>query len=254
MYDIGTWLELLKELDLLLKTDWKTFEELKKLRNSALKEYCASWDYVTFMLGQFVHLYEQALQKDPNRRFGRFTHRVYQQMKSLSPAFTLSQSFWLRDHAYVALHPRSKIKRGDVYVRNLKIVREWLNDSRRLKIDRLILELIAEEIRAKVKSWLEDMDLSGRSLAERFTFRPGQVLFDGGDLNIRTGIHQETLKKLVENFGKVVQFRELDSQSKECEASVELRGEIRYLREKLKKLPVKIENRRGEGYMMCPND
>ena len=88
------------------------------------------------------------------------------------------------------------------------------------------------------------------SIQEGFVFRPGQVLFRGKDLGIKTGMAQYVLKKLIGNFGFVVIFKELENQSTDYEASVALRSIVSYLRKKLKQLPIKIENRRQSGYIM----
>ena len=88
------------------------------------------------------------------------------------------------------------------------------------------------------------------SIQESFVFRSGQVLLGGKDLGIKTGAAQDTLKILVNNFGFVVTFKTLNSQSTDYEASVMLRSTISYLRKKLRRLPVRIENRRQSGYMI----
>ncbi|MCX5632803.1 MAG: terpene cyclase/mutase family protein [Phycisphaerae bacterium] len=97
-------------------------------------------------------------------------------------------------------------------------------------------------------------NLDESSIKESFTFRLGQVLFAGKDLNIKTGMAQDILKILVENFGFVIPFKKLVVQSTDFEADVALRGVISYLRTKLKRLPIKIENRKQSGYIMqLPN-
>ncbi len=88
------------------------------------------------------------------------------------------------------------------------------------------------------------------SIKENFIFRPGQILFAGKDLGIKTGMVQDILKILMDNFGFVVPFKKLVVQSTDFEADVALRGAISYLRTKLKMLPIKIENRRQSGYIM----
>ena len=92
--------------------------------------------------------------------------------------------------------------------------------------------------------------MDGMSIKESFTFRSGQVLLAGKDLAIKTGAAQDILEKLVCNFGFVVPFKELNLQSNKVEASVSLRSNISYLRQKMKRLPIKIENRRQSGYIM----
>jgi len=91
-----------------------------------------------------------------------------------------------------------------------------------------------------------------KPIKERFTFRPGQVLFDGNDLDVGTGAALDTAKALIENFDHVVPFQKLDKNSLQKEASEKIRTAIRRLRKTIKsaKIPVKIENRKGDGYVM----
>jgi len=92
-------------------------------------------------------------------------------------------------------------------------------------------------------------------IAERFTFRPGQVLFDARDLNVGTGATLNIIKALVEDFGQVVPFQTLDGSSSQKEASEKIRTAIGRLRKILEsaKIPAVIENRKGEGYLMRPS-
>ncbi len=94
-----------------------------------------------------------------------------------------------------------------------------------------------------------------RPTDRRFTFEPGQVLFDGRDLNVGTGAALDIAKALIENFGHVVPFQELDENSLEREASEKIRTAIRRLRKTTKsaRIPVIIENRKAEGYLMLPS-
>lgn len=98
------------------------------------------------------------------------------------------------------------------------------------------------------------------AMKKRFEFRPGQVLFDGKDLNIKTGLVQDVLNKLVDDFGRTVEFKKLhtgEQQDSDKEACDELRGAISYLNRTLKKLkgtPVTIKNSRGWGYKISSRD
>ena len=91
-------------------------------------------------------------------------------------------------------------------------------------------------------------------IKKRFTFRQGQVLFDGHDLNVGTGAAPDIAKTLVENFGYVVPFQKLDENSSKKEASEKIRTVIKRLRKIIKsaKIPIVIENRKAEGYLMLP--
>ena len=93
------------------------------------------------------------------------------------------------------------------------------------------------------------------SIKERFTFKPGQVLFDNCDVNVGTGAALDIAKALIENFGHVVPFQELDESSPKKEASENIRTAITRLRKTIKSagIPVKIDNRKNEGYLMLPS-
>jgi len=88
----------------------------------------------------------------------------------------------------------------------------------------------------------------------RFECRPGQVLFDGKDLKVKTGLAQEVLTKLHENYNKVVKFSDLEIGSSGNEASVQLRDAISHINKKLKDLPFSVENRRGIGYILTTDN
>ncbi len=92
-------------------------------------------------------------------------------------------------------------------------------------------------------------------IKKRFTFRPGQVLFDGHDLNVGTGAAPDIAKTLVENFGYVVPFQKLDENSSKKEASEKIRTVIKRLRKIIKsaKIPIVRENRKAEGYLILPS-
>ncbi len=91
-----------------------------------------------------------------------------------------------------------------------------------------------------------------RPIDKRFIFGPGQVSFDGRDLNVGTGAALDIAKALIENFGHVVPFQKLDENSPKREASEKIRTAIRRLRKTIKSagIPVVIENRKAEGYLM----
>jgi len=80
-------------------------------------------------------------------------------------------------------------------------------------------------------------------------------LFDDRDLDIGTGAVLDIAEALVENFGHVVPFQELDENSPASEASERIRTAIKRLREAIKsaQIPVVIDNRKAEGYAMLPS-
>lgn len=96
---------------------------------------------------------------------------------------------------------------------------------------------------------------NSKPIDKRFAFEPGQVLFDGRDLDVGTGAVLDITKALVENLGHVVPFQELDENSSKKEASEKIRTAIKRLRKAIKsaKTPVVIKNRKAEGYVMLPS-
>jgi hypothetical protein len=94
-----------------------------------------------------------------------------------------------------------------------------------------------------------------KPINERLTFGQGQVLFDGRDLNVGTGAALDITKALIEDFGQVVPFQTLDGNSPQKEASEKIRTAIGRIRRIIKsaKIPVVVDNRKGEGYLMRPS-
>lgn len=88
--------------------------------------------------------------------------------------------------------------------------------------------------------------------ANHFTFHPGQALFKGDDLNLPTGIAIDVLKKLVENFGAVVVYEELDMNSSVGQAEEQLRSAKSKIVNclKTKKVPCEIKTKQREGYVI----
>jgi hypothetical protein len=121
----------------------------------------------------------------------------------------------------------------------------------------LIKELrdIAEGGKRKDKRRSKEKRNKFGPIDKRFTFGPGQVSFDGRDLNVGTGAVIDIARALVENFGHVVPFQQFDENSLEKEASEKIRSAIRRLRKTIKSasIPVVIENRKGEGYLILPS-
>jgi hypothetical protein len=118
----------------------------------------------------------------------------------------------------------------------------------------LIKELrdIAEGGKRKDKPRSKEKRNKFGPIDKRFTFGLGQVSFDGRDLNVGTGAAIDIARTLVENFGHVVPFQKLDENSLQREASEKIRTAIRRLRKTIKpaRIPVVIENRKAEGYLM----
>lgn len=104
----------------------------------------------------------------------------------------------------------------------------------------------------KDKRRSKEKSKKSRPIDKSFTFGQGQVLFDGRDLNVGTGAALDIAKALIENFGHVVPFQKLDENSPKTEASEKIRTAIRRLRKTIKSagIPIVIENRKAEGYLM----
>ena len=87
----------------------------------------------------------------------------------------------------------------------------------------------------------------------RFVAYPGQVLFDGRDIGLPTGLCVDVMAALVTHFGRVVPYAELHRQSLDVEASVELRGAVMRIRRALEEhgVPCRVETKRRGGYVLC---
>ncbi len=137
---------------------------------------------------------------------------------------------------------------GELLNKNLSLatVNRYVND--------LIKELrnVGQGGKQKDKRSSKKETKKPKPIKERFTFRPGQVLFDVRDLNVGTGAVIDIAKALVENFGHVVPFKKLDKNSLDKEASEKIRTAIRRFRKTIKsaKIPVVIKNRKNEGYLI----
>jgi len=92
-----------------------------------------------------------------------------------------------------------------------------------------------------------------RGLKDRFTFNRGQVMFDGRDLGLPTGLVIEVLKILCNRFGQTVPYGELDGGLSKNAAEEPLRGAVRKLRAALQaeRIPCQIETKMREGYCLC---
>ena len=115
------WLEILRPLNILLNTEWKTVEELKKLDKPALDEYCEPWADATDRLGELVYDFCENLNDKSNLDSSNLLHNIYQSVKTLSPVFYEASGAWDRlklrefNFIYVVLHPDS-----DEYKQHLK--------------------------------------------------------------------------------------------------------------------------------------
>lgn len=90
-----------------------------------------------------------------------------------------------------------------------------------------------------------------KSMRERFTFNPGQVLFDGEDLELPSGEPITVLKVLVDHFNHVVQYRTLDQHYSSVTPGT-LPKMVTKIRGSFDKhnVPCEIIAKTGEGYLM----
>jgi len=78
------------------------------------------------------------------------------------------------------------------------------------------------------------------------------VYYRGERLPLSAGLATDVMRELVSKKGRVVRFQELHPESRECEASEDLRHAISNARRALERVgaPYKIENVKGYGYVL----
>ncbi|HUU90972.1 MAG TPA: hypothetical protein VM238_07160 [Phycisphaerae bacterium] len=131
-----------------------------------------------------------------------------------------------------------------MYVSTDAVMAETLNQ--RMAHEIRIVKEVAAERRGQVKH---------PRRAEGFSFLRGQVLYNGKDLDLPTGLPVEVLKKLHEHAGEVVAHQDLHDESTPCEASEQLRSAVKKIRAAFQehKVPYEVVNKRGEGYVLRAN-
>ena len=88
---------------------------------------------------------------------------------------------------------------------------------------------------------------------KRFTFGPGQALFDANDLNLPSGSPIEMLKKLVARCGKVVPYAEFDKHySSAAPGTVHKDKSTISTHFANHSVPYEITAKTGEGYVLRP--
>lgn len=87
---------------------------------------------------------------------------------------------------------------------------------------------------------------------DRFSFAPGQVMFDGKDLRLPAGLCVDVVKALLKDFGRAVMHKYPHDESRPSEASPELRTAVATINDKLRaaKAPCRVLNKRGSGYLL----
>ena len=91
-----------------------------------------------------------------------------------------------------------------------------------------------------------------RATKDRFSLTPGQLLFDGKDLELPTGLAIDVAAKLISHYGAVVPYGDLDDNSIAKEASEQLRKAKSAVVKLFKKhnIPCQIYAKRSEGYVI----
>lgn len=86
---------------------------------------------------------------------------------------------------------------------------------------------------------------------DRFVFKPGQILFDGKDLELPSGEPINVLKRLVDSFGEVVAYGELDPHYSSATPG-SLPKSVSTIRAALREhqVPCEVKSRRAEGYLL----
>ncbi len=144
---------------------------------------------------------------------------------------------------------------GELLNQNLSLatVKRYVNDL--IEALRDIARGIKQDTAAVKQDEKDPLRKEPKPIEKRFTFRPGQILFDDRDLNVGTGAILDIAKALVENFDHVVPFQDFDENSSEKEASEKIRTAIVRLRKALEsaRIPVVIGSRKAEGYIMLPS-
>ncbi len=105
---------------------------------------------------------------------------------------------------------------------------------------------------AKEQNGTHDEGRKHRPLKDRFTFGPEQVLFDGNDLDLPTGLAIEVFKKLHANWGLSVPYRTLEQNSPQYEASDQLKGVVLKIRRAIDSagIPAQIQVKPRAGYVL----
>lgn len=122
-----------------------------------------------------------------------------------------------------------------------------------LKAEGLIPESIDNSTKPQVRTVQAENDFKQkRDIKKRFTVNSGQAQFDGKDLRIPTGLACDVLEKLVNQFGDVVKYKDLDDNSLDKEASEQLRKVKRVIVKsfEVNKVPCAVKSKARHGYVI----
>ena len=142
---------------------------------------------------------------------------------------------------------------------NIRHVMSVINDLRLDQVDLerqlgTMIEMNDQQVPPKIdKQGKGNNKQSTRSLKDRFSFNPGQALFNGNDLNLPTGSPIDMLKKLVAQFDKVVPYTEFDKHySSAMPGTVHKDKKTILTQLEQHKVPCEITAKTGEGYVLRP--
>lgn len=89
------------------------------------------------------------------------------------------------------------------------------------------------------------------NIKDRFTFDPGQVLFDGENLDLPSGKPTTMLKRLVESFGRVVPYTEFDEYYTSATPGIVHKSKREICKSfERHKVPCEVIPKTGEGYVI----
>jgi hypothetical protein len=114
------------------------------------------------------------------------------------------------------------------------------------------LESIRQQIgRPPLSRHRKGVSQVAKNVKDRFSFTAGQVFYEDQDLQLPGGDTIDIMKKLVESFGFVVSYQDLDAASVN-HASDRLRGIVKRINTKLKEqdIPCLVSARRAAGYCL----
>ncbi|MHC4573356.1 MAG: hypothetical protein ACYS76_04380 [Planctomycetota bacterium] len=114
------------------------------------------------------------------------------------------------------------------------------------------IEFALERVKADLEEHGRRPQPNGKgTIKERFSFAPGQVFYNGQDLQLPAGDVCDAMKKLVDKLELVVPYKDLDATSVN-QASDRLRGIIKKINDQLKAHEVRcsVVAKRTEGYSL----
>ncbi len=129
-------------------------------------------------------------------------------------------------------------------------------DMERLEVLEKRIEFMKEEVgqtSCQIEIQTDAAKGSGiRAKKDRFSVAQGQILFDGKDLELPTGLAIDVATKLISCYGAVVPYGDLDDNSTDGAASEQLRMAKSTVARLFRKhnIPCRIQTKTREGYVI----